>query len=297
MKTIEIGPVAIGSVPELPPYPAPATLIFANSTPGMVARGRDWLDERFIHPTDDLVYIDFHSFVVRSGDRTILIDTCHGNHKTRRPPVDYAANLNVDYLGNLARAGLKPDDIDIVLCTHLHFDHIGWNTQLKDGRWVPTFPKARYLISRKDFQHFEVAHQSEDSMEREAFEDSILPIVRAGQADLIETEHTIERELGHGVWIEGAPGHTPGLVTLHVQSGGRKAIFSGDVIHHPLQIMEPELHLPVDWNVEMAIATRRKLIESCADRDTYLLTAHFPDPVAGRVVSHADGFRFKFEDT
>ena len=294
MKSIEIGSIAIHSVAELAPLPAAATLIFANSTPELVAQGREWLDQRFIHPTEDQVYIDFHSYVIRTGSRTILVDTCHGNHKQRRPPIDYANDLNTDYLGNLARAGFGPEQIDIVLCTHLHFDHIGWNTRLEDGRWVPTFPNARYLMSKKDYEHFEREHLMAGSMEAEAFKDSVLPVIAAGQADLIDTSHLIERDLGNAVWIEGAPGHTPGLVALHVGSKAGRAIFSGDVIHHPLQIMEPSLHLPVDWDVALATATRRKLLESCADKDTLLMTAHFPDPTAGRVVTKGDGFRFEF---
>jgi len=294
MKRIELGPVTIQSVPELAPLPTEATMIFVNSTPELIARGREWLDERYIHPTLDQVYIDFHSYVIRTGSRTILVDTCHGNHKTRRAPVDYANNLNTDYLGNLARAGFKPEDIDIVLCTHLHFDHVGWNTRLQDGRWVPTFPNAKYLISREDYEHFEREHKLAGSMEAEAFEDSVLPVVAAGQAELIEASHVIERELGNAVWIEGAPGHTPGSIVLHAGTKAGKAIFSGDVIHHPIQIMEPSLHLPVDFDVAMAQGSRRRLLESCADADTLLMTAHFPDPTAGRVVSRTDGFRFQF---
>ena len=294
MKRVEIGSITVDCVPELGSFPVSTALMFANATPEVLARGREWLDQRFIHPTENEVYIDFHSFVIRTGGRTILVDTCHGNHKVRRPPVDYANNLNVDYLGNLARLGYRPEEIDIVLCTHLHFDHIGWNTRLENGRWVPTFPKARYLISKLDFEHFEREHRMPGSMEAEAFADSVLPIVEAGQADLIDTSHVIERELGDAIWIEGAPGHTPGSIALHAGAKERKAVFSGDAMHHPLQIMEPTLHLPVDWDVAKAVATRRKLLENCADRDTLLMTAHFPDPTAGRVVSRGDGFRFEF---
>ncbi|HLG89025.1 MAG TPA: MBL fold metallo-hydrolase, partial [Alphaproteobacteria bacterium] len=215
MKRVEIGSITVDCVTELGSLPVSTALMFANATPELLARGREWLDERFIHPTEDQVYIDFHSFVIRTGGRTILVDTCHGNHKVRRPPVDYANDLNLDYLGNLARMGYRPEEIDIVLCTHLHFDHIGWNTRLENGKWIPTFPNARYLISRKDFEHFEREHRMPGSMEAEAFEDSVLPIVEAGQADLIDTSHVIERDLGHAVWIEGVPGHTPGSVALH----------------------------------------------------------------------------------
>lgn len=294
MKKIELGPVTIQAVPELAPIPAAATLIFSNSTPDLVARGREWLDARFIDPNADQVYIAFHSYVIQTGSRTILVDTCHGNHKTRRAPVDYANNLETDYLGNLAQTGFAPEDIDIVLCTHLHFDHVGWNTRLQNGQWVPTFPNAKYLMSREDYEHFELEHQLADSMEAEAFRDSVLPVIAAGQAELIETSHVVERELGNAVWIGGAPGHTPGSVMLHTHTKAGNAIFSGDVMHHPLQIMEPTLHLPVDFDVSMAIQTRRKLLESCADRDTFLMTAHFPDPTAGRVVTRGDGFGFEF---
>jgi glyoxylase-like metal-dependent hydrolase (beta-lactamase superfamily II) len=294
MKEIAIGPVRIRRVDELPAMPVDAGMMFANATPDLFRRGREWLDARFVHPERDEVRLAFHSFVVETGGRTILVDTCHGNHKTRRPPVDYAQNLEIDYLGNLARQGYRPEDIDLVFCTHLHFDHIGWNTRLQDGRWVPTFPNARYLMSRQDYAHFEQESRNPEAMDAEAFQDSILPVVAAGQAEFIDVGHVVEQELGRSVRIEGAPGHTPGSVVMHVETKAGAAIFSGDAMHHPLQIMEPRLYPHADWNPPQAARTRRALLERCADRDVFLLTAHFPDPTAGRVVSAPDGFRFAF---
>ncbi len=294
MKEIAVGPVRIRRVEELPATPVDSNLMFANATPELFARGREWLDSRFIHPDRNDVFLSFHSFVVQTGGRNILVDTCHGNHKQRRPPVDYAANLEIDYLGNLKRQGFTPDQIDVVFCTHLHFDHIGWNTQLRDGRWVPTFPNARYLMSRQDYDHFERSSRNSEAMDREAFHDSILPVVASGQADFVDTGHVIEQEIGRSVRIEGAPGHTPGSILMRVETGQGSAVFSGDVVHHPLQVMDPTLHLHVDWDVELALKTRRNLLADCAERDALLLTAHFPDPTAGKVARNGDGYRFAF---
>ena len=155
MKTQRIGEMEIGKVVELDGMALPATLVFPGATPEIVARGRRMFDARFIDREQDALQWSFHSYVVRTHGRTILIDTCHGNDKVRPEPVAYAHMMKTDYLGNLARAGLKPEDIDIVMCTHLHIDHVGWNTRLSDGKWVPTFPKARYLMARPDYEYLE----------------------------------------------------------------------------------------------------------------------------------------------
>jgi glyoxylase-like metal-dependent hydrolase (beta-lactamase superfamily II) len=293
MRTHQIGGTQVDRVLEFEGFPAPATLIFPNCTADIVAAGRGWLDERFIGRDADTLMLSFHSFLVRSRGRTILVDTCHGNDK-ERPGMDYAHHMQTDYLQNLARAGVRPEDIDLVLCTHLHFDHIGWNTKLENGRWVPTFPKAKYLISRADYDWF--AAGKVDPVLGCAFNDSVLPVMEAGQVELVDTGHVIAHELGDGIWLEGAPGHTPGSVMLHCQDRHGHAVFTGDVMHHPIQAAAPHLHIHGEADWEMALGARMRLMEQCADTDTLVFAAHFPTPTAARFVRAGNEFRVKFPE-
>jgi glyoxylase-like metal-dependent hydrolase (beta-lactamase superfamily II) len=297
MKTQQIGPMQIQKVVELDGMALPASLVFPGANSEIVARGREMFDARFIALDQDALLWSFHSYVVRTGSRNILIDTCHGNDKNRPEPVAYAHMMNTDYLGNLARAGLKPEDIDMVLCTHLHIDHVGWNTRLRDGKWVPTFPNARYLMTLADYERFEqiAPDDQEGAIGYYSFHDSVLPVISAGQAELIETDHVIERELDHGIWMEGAPGHTPGSVVIHAGNSHGHALFAGDVIHHPIQMAWPSLHVAGEYDTQLGMRTRRKVLEACADTDTWLWPAHFPSPTVARVVSTADGLGLSFD--
>jgi glyoxylase-like metal-dependent hydrolase (beta-lactamase superfamily II) len=198
--------------------------------------------------------------------------------------------LSNDYLGNLASLGLTPEDIDVVLCTHLHTDHVGWNTRLSNGSWVPTFPNARYLMSELDVEYYGglAADHPQYMFTREAYDDSVVPVLDSGQAELVATDHVVTGEVGNGVWMEGAPGHTPGSMLIHAQSGGaadKHAIFSGDVFHHPVQIQDP------------AVKMRREFIATYADEPAIVLAAHFPDPTAGRIIRHDRGATFAFLET
>lgn len=293
MRPHLIGQTHVQRVLEFEGFPAPSNLIFPNCTPDVVARGREWLDERFIARDSDALILSFHSFVVRSRGLNILVDTCHGNDK-ERPAMEYCNRMQSPYLANLAGAGFRPEDIDIVLCTHLHFDHVGWNTKLENGRWVPTFPKAKYLMSKADYDWF-AAGKVEPPLDV-AFNDSVLPIMESGQAQLIDNRHLISHEIGDGIWLEDASGHTPGSVVMHCQdkTGGR-AVFSGDVMHHPVQLEQLDLHIHGEWDDQKGLAVRRKLIESCADSDATVFTAHFPTPTAARFYSHKGGFRARFD--
>jgi glyoxylase-like metal-dependent hydrolase (beta-lactamase superfamily II) len=296
MKTKQIGSILVHQVVEMASQPVQAGSMFPGFRPEMAVRGREWLDARFIAPDSDTLFLSFHSFVIQSGGRNILVDTCHGNDKTgRAAPFDYYNNLRSDYLSSLARFGLAPEDIDVVLCTHLHFDHVGWNTRLENGRWVPTFPNARYLMSKLDFDHFgNVAPDSPDGIHIMSYQDSVLPVVAAGQADFIHLDRTRDHDLGRDLWLEAAPGHTAGSVVLHARNDAGGALFSGDCWHHPLQFAESSLSLENEQDVATSMATRRRLLEGCVDADTLVMAAHFPSPTAGRVISHGDGLRFQF---
>ena len=242
-------------------------------------------------PTDARMQISVHSFVIRVDGRNILIDTCCGNDKRRSlPPVNMQ---HWPYLENLARAGLRPEDIDVVMCTHLHFDHVGWNTQLKDGSWVPTFPNARYLFGRRDLEFF--SQQRHEALHREAFDDSVAPILDAGLADLVDTESRIHREIGDGIWLQDVSGHSPGNLCVVAECGGGRALFSGDCFHHPVQLVRPDAAFFADENPAQASATRRRLLEQYANTDAVFFPAHFTGATAGRVERGDSGaLRFRF---
>ncbi|MGB8839462.1 MAG: MBL fold metallo-hydrolase [Aliidongia sp.] len=292
MKTLQSGAVSIVQVAETERTFWDPAFLFPQLTPDVIERGKAWLDDRFIEPATDRLIMAMQSFVIRTKSRTILVDTCNGNHK-RRPGNAWQHNLDSPYLRNLAAAGLNPEDIDIVLCTHLHSDHVGWNTQLSNGRWVPTCPKAKYLFSAEDFDILNRRHQTA-RVAAGAFADSVLPIMEARQANLVEMDHVIERERDDGVWLEGVPGHTPGHVAVHVKSGGFHALLAGDALHHPIQFTAPGLRMAFDEDMAMAAQSRDHLLRTYADTQTIILPAHFPTPTAGRIVTWGDAYRFRW---
>lgn len=298
MQPIQFGGIIIDRVVELRVWPFPANRLFPSISAETFENGRGWLDDRFIDPiTKDLI-LGVHSYVLRVNGRIILIDTCNGNHKNR-PALPALHQLNTPYLENLARAGLCPEDIDIVMCTHLHPDHCGWNTRLVDGRWVPTFPNATYLMSSIEFEHLQsfCSSKQENALRQDmstTFEDSVLPVVKAGQAIMVNDNHIIEHEIGDGVWMESASGHTPGHVIVHAKQSEEHAIMTGDIIHHPIQFGALDMPNASDFDPIQAAATRQRLIKTYADTNTLILTGHFPGPTAGRIVTRNEGLRFEW---
>lgn len=272
----------------------PLPMFFPDVTAADLARLARWYDDPDIasEPAASAMVLSMHSFVVTLDGRNVLIDTCNGNCKQRS--LETVHMLQTPYLENLAGAGYRPEDIDLVMCTHLHFDHVGWNTRLENGRWVPTFPNARYIFGRRDYEHWET--QEEIPPHQEAFRDSILPIVEAGLAEIVDVERptaTVDR-VGAGIWLEPAFGHSPGCCTIHAQAGGAEAVFWGDVIHHPVQLIRPELTLMFDDDPQQAARVRGALLERVADNDVVCFAAHFRGSSAGRVKRDGDGYRFEF---
>ena len=299
MQPITLGNFTIRKfVESIGDMPVPAQA-FDGLTSDRLGELRRAMDPRCGDLPAGLLYISMHSFVLQTGSLNILIDTCNGNDKKRSGVMSGMAMLSHDYLGKLAALGLKPEDIDIVMCTHLHSDHVGWNTRLENGVWVPTFPNARYLMSEIDVAYYGALppDHPQYALTREAYDDSVLPVLNSGQAELVRTGHRVEREIGNGVWLEGFPGHTPGNMVIHAQCGGHArehAIFTGDVFHHPAQIQDPVLHIHADDDIEAGLKTRRHFIETFAGSGTILLAAHFPDPTAGRIVRRDGGSVFEF---
>ena len=255
----------------------------------VVEANRDWLMPRFIEPASNKIILNIQSYILRTPRHTILVDTCVGNDKPRpgRPMFDH---LSLPYLADLAAAGVRPEEVDFVLCTHLHVDHAGWNTQLINGRWVPTFPNAKYIFARTEYEFWERRHlDGSEGPVPNVYDDSILPVMQAGQAVLVDADHQID----DGLWFEPAPGHTPGNVVVNLQSQGATGVLIGDVMHHPLQLIRPEWSSRACEDPVQSAATRQALIERYADPDTLIAPAHFASPTMGHIISKGDGFGYR----
>ena len=243
-------------------------------------------DARFVDPLTGLLTMSFHSLVVQTPRGVLLVDTCVGNHKDR-PMLPEWHRQERPYLARLAQAGLTPADIDFVCCTHLHGDHVGWNTQLDQGHWVPTFPNARYLFAAPELEYWRSHHAADpDSVYRRPWEDSVLPVLEAGLVDTVSAD----AELAPGIRLQPAPGHTPGNVVIELDDGHSRAVLSGDVVHHPVQIERTDWCSNFDDDQSLARTTRQALLEQVADSGTLLVGAHFAGPTALRVESTATGF-------
>jgi len=241
----------------------------------------EWMVPHHYDLVEDRLVTSIHSWLIRTPQHTILLDTCSGNHKFR-PWNKRMSNLNTPYLERLAEAGVHPEDVDTVLCTHLHTDHCGWNTQRKDGRWVPTFPNAKYLFSRKENDRWSV-----DNERAGLYQDSILPVIESKQAVLLnEAPHQIDETL----LVEPAPGHTPGHVLLKAGKGENQGVFCGDAIHHPVQVYEPSWNTKFCEDQAQAQLTRRSMLEFCAEENARLFPIHFAKPFVSAILRRGDRF-------
>lgn len=266
-------------------------------------RAIDWLAPRWADTAGDLRFWT-QTFVVRSEGKTILVDTCLGNDKERKNPAYH--RLQTPFLDRLAVIGVQPEDVDFVVCTHLHFDHVGWNTRLCEGRWVPTFPRARHLVARAEWNHF-VPRPGHAYV----VEDSLRPISEAGLVDLVDLVDTGPfgafevgvdgtgrgtsgggHALTNEVAIVATVGHTPGHCSVHITSRGEHALITGDLIHHPCQVAHADWTSPADSDRERARATRITVLRWAEDNRVLLIGSHFAAPAAGRV----EGLRFFGED-
>jgi glyoxylase-like metal-dependent hydrolase (beta-lactamase superfamily II) len=279
---ITLGEVTIDRVIEIPRSSFPTTTMLPDARKDVIASHMDWLEPFYDDDVGDLGS-RIGSYVVRTPQTTVLVDTGVGNDK-ERPDSPLWNRRQGTWLADLAAAGVEPEDVDVVLCTHLHVDHVGWNTRLVDGRWVPTFPSARYLFVGEEYEFWRFEHASG----REHYgciADSVLPIVEAGRATLVESTHAIDDWLRFEPW----PGHTPGHACVRLTTGAGEAIFSGDLMHRTVQVAEPQWSSIFCSDPEQARVTRRAFVERHADSGVLLLAAHFPRP--GRIVSDRRGFR------
>ncbi len=265
--------------------------VFPDWDDDLVKPHKSWLVPRHLNYAGDTLTMVIQSFLLKTAHHTILVDACGGDHKERKRP--HFHQRQTGWLEKLASAGAEPEDIDYVLCTHMHVDHVGWNTKLEDGRWVPTFPNARYIFSRTEFDHWkDVTAKTGLIRTGDYFTDSVLPVVEAGRADLVETNHAIE----DAVWFEHLPGHTPGGIGIHLQSLNVNAILCGDMMHHAIQCCFPNWSTNFCTDQEQARQTRRHFLETHADTDMLVIPAHFPGPTCGRIEHDGNAFAFRFLD-
>ena len=276
----QVGKVKITQVVELTtaslgPYLLP------QATPDALA-ALAWI-EPFVDEEKRIV-LSMHSLIVESDGQLLMVDTCIGNDKERTYP--RWNQMQGDYLQKLEAAGFKPEQFDTVLCTHMHVDHVGWNTRLVDGAWIPTFANARYLYSEDEWAHWRTEPQEYGPV----IEDSVQPIFDAGLADLVRPDHRVTDE----VWLEPTPGHTPGHVSIHIASEGEEAVITGDMIHHPCQIAHADWSSSADWNQSLSAETRLSFLERYSDRPVLIIGTHFAAPTAGHIVRDGDTYRLSY---
>jgi glyoxylase-like metal-dependent hydrolase (beta-lactamase superfamily II) len=282
MERWKIGDVEITRVVEVVTA-TPATFLIPQATPEALTDLHGWLRPHFLDDQGNM-RLSIHAFAIRSGDARILVDTCLGNGKSR--PMPEWSNLQSTLLEDLTAVGFGREHVDRVLCTHLHFDHVGWNTLLEDGHWVPTFPNARYLVGETEWEFWE---HEDDPYAPEAKHDSILPVFEAGLVDLVDSRYAVTDE----VRLIPTPGHTPGHVSVLVSSQGQQAVITGDLFHHPLQMAHPDWKDVADVDGDLAHKTRIEFLERYADGPVLILGTHFASPTAGHIVR--DGAAYRFE--
>jgi glyoxylase-like metal-dependent hydrolase (beta-lactamase superfamily II) len=243
-----------------------------------------WLVPHFATRAGKML-ISFQCFVLKTGDKRVMIDTCIGADRQREFPV--FCNLQTTFLEDLAAAGFPRDTINTVMCTHLHFDHVGWNTRLVDGKWVPTFPQARYLFGKQEYEHWQHLRETHGYHNVDHLADSIDPVVEAKLAEFVGTDYRLTDE----VWFEPTPGHTPGHVSVHIRSRGEEAVITGDMMHHPIQFAVPDIQGNFDMDKAQGSKTRRAFIEKYADRKVMIIGSHFCEPTAGWIVRDGEAWR------
>jgi glyoxylase-like metal-dependent hydrolase (beta-lactamase superfamily II) len=260
---------------------------FPKTSPEQWEPHVSWLRPKALDPKSGNLVFPMQSFLVRTRHHTIMVDTCVGDHKQRQRPT-WNMTASGAYLKKLAALGVQPQQVDFVMCTHMHSDHVGWNTRLDNGRWVPTFPNARYVMSGKEWTYWQELHRKTPQPQ---IADSVLPIVEAGRALLVKNDFAIDDE----VRFESTPGHTPDHVSVRLASRGAHAVITGDLIHSPVQCVEYDWVPRPDADPDLARGTRRAFLERYCQTDVLVCASHFPSPSFGHIVRERNAFRFEYE--
>lgn len=280
----QIGAVKVTRIFEMMlPIPAGPDNSFLVEATAEELRKLPWLYPHFVTEAD-VMLLSIHALLVEAPGLRLVVDTCIGNDKPRG--LLGGRGLATPFLERMAAAGWSRDSVDAVVCTHLHVDHVGWNTMREGDAWVPTFPKARYLFGRIEFDHW---NAFEEDNQRQIMADSIQPILDAGLAELVELDHRLSDE----VRLIPATGHTPGHVCVGIESQGQRAVITGDMTHHPCQLAHPDWSPLFDSDPQAAAQTRARLFGEWADAELLVIGTHYAEPTAGRVRREGDGFRFE----
>jgi glyoxylase-like metal-dependent hydrolase (beta-lactamase superfamily II) len=280
---MRIGDVTVHRIVEQEAPFLPALEVIRGLTPELLAENRHWMEPAALD-ADGFLVMCFQSYVLRTPHHVILVDSCIGNHKQRPNRPRWHDKSDDSYMTALAAAGLRVEDIDIVMCTHLHADHVGWNTRLDNGRWVPTFPNARYVFTTTEYDHWTAANAKAAVA---PFNDSVLPIVEAKRADMVSSDYHVD-DL---VWLTPTPGHTPGHAAVCFGRHGAGGVITGDLMHSPLQARYPEMSAVFDVDPAQAAVTRRNFLERTCDSGALCCPAHFPSPSWGHIKRWGGGFK------
>jgi glyoxylase-like metal-dependent hydrolase (beta-lactamase superfamily II) len=283
MLNWQVGRVKVTRVVEMElPTPAGADYFMPQATAPEL-RKSPWLYPHFVNE-DEMMQMSIHALLVEAPGRKLVVDTCIGNDKPRG--ILRGRPLSTNFLQDLAEVGWRREDVDTVVCTHLHVDHVGWNTMLEGGKWVPTFPNARYLIGKREYEHW---NAEGDEEQQAILSDSVRPIFDAGLADMVELDHRISPEIR----LIPSTGHTPGHVCVRIESEGESAVITGDMSHHPCQMAHPDWSPAFDSDPKAAAVTRARLFAEWADEPVLVIGTHYATPTAGRVRRDGDAFRFE----
>jgi glyoxylase-like metal-dependent hydrolase (beta-lactamase superfamily II) len=280
VKHWKVGDVEIARLVEVNAFEDHIWMLFKDETAEFLRR-HAWLQPHFATP-DGLMKISFQCFVLRSRGKSVMIDTCIGADRKRE--YDVFCNIKTTFLEDMVAAGFPPSSITTVLCTHLHFDHVGWNTHLVNGKWVPTFPQARYLFGQKEFDHWRHLRDTGGYHDFEHLHDSIDPVIEAGLVDFIATDHQITDEVS----LFPTPGHTPGHVSVFIRSRGEEAVITGDIMHHPIQLSYPQRHGNFDMDKLQGAQTRQAFVDRFGGTKALVIGSHFSDPTSGLLVRDGD---------
>ena len=288
MRAVTIGDVTITSIIERDgPWRTPEAMFPAFDPIAGHQHLRE-MDPVVFDAASGRMVITYQTFVVRTPRHTILVDTCTGEDKGFPAPMDFPKQ---PWLDGFAAHGLRFEDIDYVFCTHLHIDHCGWNTRLVGGRWVPTFPNAKYVFHKREYDAWEQATARDEQPPGQVWRMNCLPIVEAGQALLVDDDYALDDT----VTLTPTPGHSPCHCCVNIFSRGQRATVTGDMMHHALQCREPDWSTIFCFDPVQAAQSRRRFLASVADTDTIILPVHFPAPTAGRIEADGTRFRYRFQ--
>jgi len=283
----QLGDIVIHRIIESERPDFDATQFFPHVTPEQWAPYRQRLAGWALDPATNGLVFPMQSYLLRTKHHIVLVDTCVGDHKQRARP-NWNMTSSGEYLKRFGETGVRPEQVDYVVCTHMHTDHVGWNTRWENGRWVPTFPNAKYVMSEKEWTYWSTLHQ--DTPQNQ-IGDSVIPIVESGHALMVKNDFTISDD----VWLESTAGHTPDHFSVRFRSRGAEAVITGDLIHSPVQLLELDWVPRPDFDPKQAAATRRAFLERYCERDVLVCASHFPSPSFGHIVREGHGFGFRYE--